>query len=155
MARSFSDCGGCHARIIVLKVHRSASWGPTLIGVISVERIQMTKQTSICGAILIALGVIVTIVSDSGSVTSLIPAFMGIILLVLGLAASAKPSMSHHLMHLMAVVALLALLGSLGSLIGRGSTGWALFSQLVTIAVTGFLLVNAIQAFRNRAQESN
>ena len=52
---------------------------------------------------------------------------MGIILLVLGLAASAKPSMSHHLMHLMAVVALLALLGSLGSLIGRGSTGWALF----------------------------
>ena len=129
--------------------------GPTLSGVISVERIQMTKQTSICGAILIALGVIVTIVSDSGSVTSLIPAFMGIILLVLGLAASAKPSMSHHLMHLMAVVALLALLGSLGSLIGRGSTGWALFSQLVTIAVTGFLLVNAIQAFRNRAQESN
>ncbi|HBU40667.1 MAG TPA: hypothetical protein DEB59_09430, partial [Acidimicrobiaceae bacterium] len=129
--------------------------GPTLIGVISVERIQMTKQTSICGAILIALGVIVTIVSDSGSVTSLIPAFMGVILLALGLAASAKPSMSHHLMHLMAVVALLALLGSLGSLIGRGSTGWALFSQLVTIAVTGFLLVNAIQAFRNRAQESN
>ena len=115
----------------------------------------MTKQTSICGAILIALGVIVTIVSDSGSVTSLIPAFLGIILLVLGLAASAKPSMSHHLMHLMAVVALLALLGSLGSLIGRGSTGWALFSQLVTIAVTGFLLVNAIQAFRNRAQESS
>mgnify|MGYP001158695453 FL=1 len=115
----------------------------------------MTKQTSICGAILIALGVIVTIVSDSGSVTSLIPAFVGIILLALGLAASAKPAMGHHLMHMMAVIALLALLGSLGSLIGRGSTGWALFSQLVTIVVTGFLLMNAIQAFRNRAQESS
>ena len=115
----------------------------------------MTKQTSICGAILIALGVIVTIVSDSGSVTSLIPAFVGIILLALGLAASAKPSIGHHLMHMMAVIALLALLGSLGSLIGRGSTGWALLSQLVTIVVTGFLLMNAIQAFRNRAQESS
>ena len=114
----------------------------------------MTKQTSICGAILIALGVIVTIVSDSGSVTSLIPAFVGIILLALGLAASAKPAIGHHLMHMMAVIALLALLGSLGSLIGRGSTGWALLSQLVTIVVTGFLLMNAIQAFRNRAQES-
>ena len=114
----------------------------------------MTKQTSICGALLIALGVIVTIVSDSGSVTSLIPAFVGIILLVLGLAASAKPAMSHHLMHVMAVIALLAVLGSLGALVGRGSTGWALFSQLATIVIAGFLLVNAIQAFRNRAQQS-
>ena len=115
----------------------------------------MTKQTSISGAILIALGVIVTIVSDSGSVTSLIPAFVGIILLALGLAASAKPAIGHHLMHMMAVIALLALLGSLGSLIGRGSTGWALLAQLVTSVVTGFLLMNAIQAFRNRAQESS
>ena len=115
----------------------------------------MTKQPTISGAILIALGVIVTIVSDSGSATSLIPAFVGIILLALGLAASAKPAMGHHLMHMMAVIALLALLGSLGSLIVRGSNGWALLSQLVTIVVTGFLLMNAIQAFRNRAQESN
>ncbi|MBM35746.1 MAG: hypothetical protein VX963_12000 [Actinomycetota bacterium] len=115
----------------------------------------MTKQTSICGALLVALGVIVTIVSDSGSVTSLIPAFVGIIFLVLGMAAAAKPTMSHHLMHMMAVIALLAVVGSLGSLIGRGSTGWALFSQLATVIIAGFLLVNAIQAFRNRPQQSS
>ena len=115
----------------------------------------MTKQTSICGALLVALGVIVTIVSDSGSVTSLIPAFVGIIFLVLGVAAAAKPTMSHHLMHMMAVIALLAVVGSLGSLIGRGSTGWALFSQLATVIIAGFLLVNAIQAFRNRPQQSS
>ncbi|MEC9058202.1 MAG: hypothetical protein VX410_01545 [Actinomycetota bacterium] len=115
----------------------------------------MTKQTSICGALLVALGVIVTIVSDSGSVTSLIPAFLGIIFLVLGMAAAAKPTMSHHLMHMMAVIALLAVVGSLGSLIGRGSTGWALFSQLATVIIAGFLLVNAIQAFRNRPQQSS
>lgn len=115
----------------------------------------MTKQTSICGALLVALGVIVTIVSDSGSVTSLIPAFVGIIFLVLGMAAAAKPTMSHHLMHVMAVIALLAVVGSLGSLIGRGSTGWALFSQLATVIIAGFLLVNAIQAFRNRPQQSS
>jgi len=115
----------------------------------------MTKQTSICGALLVALGVIVTIVSDSGSVTSLIPAFVGIIFLVLGMSAAAKPTMSHHLMHIMAVIALLAVVGSLGSLIGRGSTGWALFSQLATVIIAGFLLVNAIQAFRNRPQQSS
>jgi len=42
----------------------------------------------------------------------------------------------------------------LGSLIGRGSTGWALFSQLATIAIAGFLLVNAIQAFKKRSQQT-
>ena len=97
----------------------------------------MTKQTSICGAILIALGVIVTIVSDSGSVTSLIPAFVGIILLALGLAASAKPAMGHHLMHMMAVIALLALLGSLGSL--------GLASRVCTrVGLFWFLLVRLV-----------
>ena len=58
-------------------------------------------------------------------------------------------------MHMMAVIALLAVVGSLGSLIGRGSTGWALFSQLATVIIAGFLLVNAIQAFRNRPQQSS
>ncbi len=57
-------------------------------------------------------------------------------------------------MHAMAVVVLLAIIGSLGSLIGRGSTGWALFSQLATIAIAGFLLVNAIQAFKKRSQQT-
>ena len=56
---------------------------------------------------------------------------------------------------MMAVIALLAVVGSLGSLIGRGSTGWALFSQLATVIIAGFLLVNAIQAFRNRPQQSS
>ena len=48
----------------------------------------MAKQTSLCGGLLIALGIVVTIVSDSGSVTSLIPAFIGALLLVLGVMAA-------------------------------------------------------------------
>lgn len=116
--------------------------------------IKLANQTSACGGLLIALGVIVTIASDSGSATSLIPAFIGAILLILGLLARSKPELSHHLMHAMAVVVLLAIIGSLGSLIGRGSTGWALFSQLATIAIAGFLLVNAIQAFKKRSQQT-
>ena len=112
----------------------------------------MAKQTSLCGGLLIALGIVVTIVSDSGSVTSLIPAFIGALLLVLGIMATKKPDLRHHLMHAMATVALLAVIGSLGSLIGRGSTGWALFSQLATIAIAGFLVANSVKAFRNRAK---
>ena len=112
----------------------------------------MAKQTSLCGGLLIALGIVVTIVSDSGSVTSLIPAFIGALLLVLGVMATKKPDLGHHLMHAMATVALLAVIGSLGSLIGRGSTGRALFSQLATIVIAGFLVANSVKAFRNRAK---
>ena len=112
----------------------------------------MAKQTSLCGGLLIALGIVVTIVSDSGSVTSLIPAFIGALLLVLGVMAAKKPDLGHHLMHAMATVALLAVIGSLGSLIGRGSTGWALFSQLATIGIAGFLVANSVKAFRNRVK---
>tara|TARA_Y100000766_G_scaffold83239_1_gene70824 strand:- start:1218 stop:1574 length:357 start_codon:yes stop_codon:yes gene_type:complete len=112
----------------------------------------MANQTSICGGLLIALGVVVTIVSDSGSATSLIPAFVGALLLVLGVLAAKKPDLSHHLMHAMAAIALLAVIGSLGSLIGRGSTGWALFSQLATILIAGFLVANSVKAFRDRVK---
>ena len=108
----------------------------------------MAKKTMIVGAILLVLGGVVTVLSDSGSITSLIPSFIGAILVVLALVAQAKPDLNHHMMHGVAVVALLAVLGSLGSLIGRGSGGWALFSQLVTVVACGGLLFFAVQSFR-------
>lgn len=100
------------------------------------------------GGILVVVGVIVTLVSDSGSATSLIPAFIGVLFVVLGLVGRAKPDLNKHLMHAAAALALLAILGSLGSAIGRGSTGWALFAQVVTIVVMGGFLFLAIQSFK-------
>ncbi|MEM9038198.1 MAG: hypothetical protein AAGA99_02950 [Actinomycetota bacterium] len=108
----------------------------------------MAEKSLIGGAVLIVIGVLVTIVSDSGSVTSLIPAFIGIIFVALGLLGRAKPDLNHHAMHGVAAFSLLAVVGSLGSAIGRGSTGWALFAQLATIAVGGVLLFFSIQSFR-------
>jgi len=108
----------------------------------------MAQKSLAAGATLIAVGIFVTIVSDSGSVTSLIPAFIGVIFVVLGAVGRAKPDLSHHTMHAAAAVALLALLGSLGSAIGRGSTGWALFAQVATIVVAGAFLALAVMSFR-------
>lgn len=108
----------------------------------------MAEKSMIVGGLLMVLGGVVTVLSSSGSVTSLIPTFIGVIILVLGLAARMRPDLNHHLMHGVAVVALLAILGSLGSLIGRGSGGWALFSQLVTVVLCGGLLFFAVQSFR-------
>lgn len=108
----------------------------------------MPQKSIIAGAVLIAIGIIVTIASDSNSVTSLIPAFIGVVFVALGVVARAKPDLSKHLMHAVAAFALLAVLGSLGSAIGRGSTGWALFAQLATVVIAGGLLAAAIQSFR-------
>ncbi|MCS5675635.1 MAG: hypothetical protein NZ605_11585 [Acidimicrobiales bacterium] len=116
------------------------------------DRTKMPKKAATSGGVLIALGVIVTIVSDSQSVTSLIPAFIGAVFLILGLLARAKPDLNHHLMHALAAIALLAVLGSLGSLISRSSTGWALFAQLATTVIAGFLLQQSVMAFKNRSK---
>ena len=91
---------------------------------------------------------IVTIASDSGSATSLIPAFIGVLFVVLGALARAKPDLNHHLMHASAALALIAALGSLGSAIGRGAEGWALTAQIATIVLCAGYLVLAVQSFR-------
>lgn len=108
----------------------------------------MAYKSIIAGAVLIVVGVFGNIVSDTGSITTLIPAFIGVIFVVLGAAGRAKPDLNHHLMHAAATLALVVLLSSAGSAIGRGSTGLALFTQLATIVVTGTFLVLAIQSFR-------
>jgi hypothetical protein len=108
----------------------------------------MSKKSVIVGSILILLGVIVTIISDSSSATSLIPAFIGVVFVVLGLGGNLKPQLNHHFMHGAAALSLIAILGSLGSLIGRGSTGWALFSQLATTIICLLFMVTAIQSFK-------
>jgi hypothetical protein len=108
----------------------------------------MSKKSVIVGSILILLGVVVTIISDSGSATSWIPAFIGVVFVVLGLGGNLKPELNHHFMHGAAALSLIAILGSLGSLIGRGSTGWALFSQLATTIICLLFMVTAIQSFK-------
>lgn len=113
---------------------------------------RMAEKSIITGAVLVVVGIVATIASDSGSATSLIPAFIGAVFVALGLVGRAKPDLNHHMMHGAAGLALLAILGSLGSAIGRGSTGWALAAQLITVAVTGAFLFFAVQSFRAARQ---
>lgn len=108
----------------------------------------MARISLLTGLALIALGLLVTVASDSQSVTSLIPAFIGAVYLVLGIAGAARPSINHHLMHAAAALSLLAILGSLGSLIGRGSEGWAAVAQVGTVVIAGVFLALAIRSFR-------
>ena len=108
----------------------------------------MANKAIITGAALGLLGVVVSLLSESDSITSYIPAFIGLVFVAIGVGAKLLPNANHHFMHAAAVVSLLAILGSVGSIIGRGSTGWALFSQVATIGIAGAFLFLAIQSFK-------
>ncbi len=108
----------------------------------------MSNNTILTGTALIFLGVVVTIASSSDSVTSMIPAFIGVVFVVIGVGAKFKPDLNHHFMHAAAALALLSIVASLGSALGRGATGWALFAQIATIVITGAFLFLAVNSFR-------
>lgn len=108
----------------------------------------MAQNSILAGVALIVVGVFAGIVSDTGSVTAFIPAFIGVVFVAIGAVGRAKPELNKHLMHAAAMLALLAIIGSLGSAVGRGSTGLALFAQLATIVIAAVFLVLAIRSFR-------
>ena len=76
------------------------------------------------GRILILIGVIgyfYGYVNDKMSVTALIPAFFGLVIMVLGYIAKAKENLRKHMMHGAVLVALLGFLASGGRLISKFS----------------------------------
>ena len=119
----------------------------------------------ICGALLIALGVWGRFFTESGSNTALIPAGIGGLLVICGLAAL-REAWLKHAMHAASVVGVLGLLGGLGNLarvmldssksLNNPRTFHAVLSTGILIGVCAIfvgLCVNSfIQARRRRAQ---
>ena len=104
----------------------------------------------------IVFGILLTVLGLAGyamtrtSMTALIPAFFGLVLLVLGFLARSD-SLRKHAMHAAAVVALVGLAGALFSLLrtplaGRAAVG--VFSQAAMVVVTGVFVVLCIRSFR-------
>ena len=72
----------------------------------------MAKVTIVFGVLLILLGVLGYAVSDAKSLTAFIPSVVGVILLILGAVAAAKPQLNEHVMHAAVTIALLGFLGA-------------------------------------------
>lgn len=108
----------------------------------------MSRISMITGIALIVLGVVVSFASASKSVTSYIPSFFGVAYVACAAISVKWPAANKHVMHGAALISVLAILGSLGSLVGRGSTGWAMFAQLGTTIIAGVFLFFAIRSFR-------
>lgn len=108
----------------------------------------------ICGAILIAIGLIgyfQGLSEGPASPTALIPAVFGLLFVIFGAVSQMKESLRKHLMHAAAVVALLGLLGVGGRLLSKISElklSAAVLSQIGMAVICLVFLILAIRSFR-------
>ncbi len=106
------------------------------------------------GRILIIIGVIgyaYGLFSGSASVTALIPAAFGIVIVLLGYGARAKPSMSKHLMHAALVFALIGFIVPLIRIFSKMSTfslSAATISMIAMSLTCLSLMVFGIRSFQ-------
>ncbi len=113
----------------------------------------MVTATRIVGGVLVATGVIGYVASGADSVTALIPAFVGIVLLLLGLLA-ARPNLRRHALHGVVLVAVLAALATIPNtlklpvlLAGDAERPLAVVSSAVTFVGCVFLTVLGVRSF--------
>ncbi|MFT4823755.1 MAG: hypothetical protein ACJASY_002670 [Halioglobus sp.] len=119
---------------------------PILPILITLE-IFVPKLTLIFALLLIALGVGGFL--PQGSRTALVPAYVGGVLLVLGLLAMAFDAARKHLMHAASVIALLGALAPAATLVIRAAqmSPLALTVNVGMLALCGTLLILQIRSF--------
>lgn len=119
----------------------------------------MSLISIISGALLIAVGIAGYTLSEAESpVTALIPAGVGILLLLAGAIVQARPALRKHVMHVAATVGLLGFLaaaGRLGMVLAQGKGSALGRGSLAAMAlICGVFLVLCIKSFidarRNR-----
>lgn len=110
------------------------------------------------GILMIILGVAAYYGTGATSTTALIPAFLGLPAVLLGLLARAKESLRMHAMHVVVLIALVALIGGIARLVSAGvDTGRVAFwIQLAMIVFSGVFMALAIKSFidARRAREA-
>lgn len=113
----------------------------------------MPTTSILFGIILIVIGIIGYIhglTNDKASLTALIPAVFGLLLVIFGVVANAKESLRKHMMHGSAAVALLGFIATAGRLIPRISElelSAAVISQVAMCVICLLFVVLAVRSF--------
>lgn len=121
-------------------------------------------STSIISGILLILtgivGYVFSLVDGNTSITALIPAAFGLLLVLLGLIAKSKENLRMHLMHVAVLIGLAGFLIPAWRLFSRRSdlsVSLAVLSQAVMAIICLFFVILCVQSFvnarRNRAGE--
>jgi len=113
----------------------------------------MPKITLIFSTLYIALGLAAFFLTGAVHKTALIPAYFGIVLLVLGLLGQ-KENLRKHVMHAALLVVLLALFGTARSLLklpsafdGTAERPFAIYAQAATAVLSITFLALGIRSF--------
>ena len=110
------------------------------------------------GRLLILIGILgygYGLLGQAASLTALIPAVFGIILLILGHVSRAKENLRKHLMHVAVVVALIGFIASAGRLISKISEitlSAAVLSQVAMALVCLAFVILSVRSFINARQ---
>ena len=101
----------------------------------------MPSTSIACGVLLILVGIIgyvYGLTNNAASVTALIPAFFGIVLVILGFLARTKENLRKHLMH---AAVLVALIGFIAIIADFARTGWNFNASAPVISKAAMALI--------------
>mgnify|MGYP001303031338 FL=1 len=115
--------------------------------------------TTLYGLFMVIWGISISLISGSSSITSMIPAFIGVPLAFIGFISMIKPTFRKALMHIAVVIGIIAFLGGLDFFRGMFNNYYAGLSKLMLL-ITGFVYVYfCVQSFifvrRQKKLESN
>ena len=103
--------------------------------------------TALYGIFMIIWAFSVSSISGSSSVTSMIPAFIGLPLVLIGFISMIKPTFRKALMHIAVLIGVIAFLGGLDFFRGMFNNYYAGLSKLMLL-ITGFVYVYfCVQSF--------
>jgi peptidoglycan/LPS O-acetylase OafA/YrhL len=117
----------------------------------------MPSISIICGVLLILVGLIgygYGMMDGRASVTALIPAFLGLILAVLGFAAKSREDLRKHIMHAAVLVGLLGFLATVSSVLklpalfdGTAERPAAVVAQFATALICLVFVILCVKSF--------
>ena len=115
--------------------------------------------TTLYGLFMVIWGISISLISGSSSITSMIPAFIGVPLAFIGFITMIKPTFRKALMHIAVVIGIIAFLGGLDFFRGMFTNYYAGLSKLMLL-ITGFVYVYfCVQSFifvrRQKKLQSN
>ena len=115
--------------------------------------------TTLYGLFMVIWGFSISLISGSSSITSMIPAFIGVPLAFIGFISMIKPTFRKALMHVAVVIGIIAFLGGLDFFRGMFNNYYAGLSKLMLL-ITGFVYVYfCVQSFifvrRQKKLQSN
>ena len=96
--------------------------------------------TTLYGLFMVIWAFSISFIAESSSMTSMIPAFIGLPLVFIGIISTIKPTFRKALMHIAVLIGAIAFLGGLDFFRGMFSNYYAGLSKLMLL-ITGFIYI--------------